>query len=322
MRWHTIIAFSIVFTVSLGILAVLAIAFSRDCTCPGPVGKAWQFPSHRDPNIQTFYIPTRRFFFEDLSVLKTVEKRDIARCYIAHCTEEGALANGNYENYTTSRQKGCSNYDYQDVNIFTQLFMEPRIRTQGVFVEIGAMTGWGASNTLFFEHCLNWTGVLFDISEDNYAQMLKNRPNPRVHKVLGTTCATKGRVYVARSVAGCCGQISTDPKLHSDPLYNRITCQPMSDWLEQLGGIRRVDYLSVDTEGYEYEVLASIDWARTQICVISVEMLDEPVLYPKHEAIRSLLDSQGYIYVPALSVARDSMNRDEIWVNFQCMSSQ
>jgi hypothetical protein len=108
--------------------------------------------SHRDPQLQTYYLNSQRFFYEDKNNLRNAEMKTVAQCY-DHCTNEGSLATGNFENYTTSRQKGCSNYDYQDINVFSAFFMEP-LRRQGVFVEIGD-DGWGASNTLFFEHCLD-----------------------------------------------------------------------------------------------------------------------------------------------------------------------
>lgn len=301
----------------ISLIIVLSLPHSVEIVDKSPVrNHQWQFPSHRDPTLQTHYLSTR-FFYEDLGVLNSPEKKAVAQCYINHCTEEGSRKSGNFENYTTSRQKGCSNYDYQDVQVFSSFFMEP-LQWNGVFVEIGAMTGWGASNTLFFEHCLNWTGVLFDISLDNYHQMRLNRPHTR--SILGTVCREPGVVYVANSTAGCCGKVSTwQPAMaNDDSAYTAIPCKPMSDWLKE-SGIARIDYFSLDTEGYEYRVLETIDWQYNSIRVLSVEMLDRNLIddeeFGNQQKIRNLLSRVGLTYLPWLSVARDSLNRDEFWVN-------
>jgi hypothetical protein len=250
----------------------------------------------------------------------------VAQCYINHCTEEGALKSGNYENYTTSRQKGCSNYDYQDIAVFQAFFLEPLLYG-GVFVEIGAMTGWGASNTLFFERCLNWTGALFDISRDNYGQILKNRPSPATHKILGTVCEPPAqKLPVSKQAAGCCGKVlpvDGTPPAGRDDIVDQavdwVPCKPMSQWLRQVG-ISRIDYFSLDTEGYEYEVLRTIDWTYNSVHVLSVEMLGRELAgaaeFENQQRIRELLSRAGLTYVPWLSFTRGAPNNDEFWVNF------
>lgn len=288
----------------------------------------WQFPSHRNPLLQTFYQPQQQFFYESPAVIDSVgEKREVAQCYIDHCTEEGSRRSGNYENHTTSRQKGCSNYDYQDIAVFQAFFLEP-LFYGGVFVEIGAMTGWGASNTLFFERCLNWTGALFDISRDNYAQILKNRASPTTHKILGSVCEPPvQKLAVPKTAAGCCGKVldtgvtvkevaeSSSP----DGDVDWVPCKPMSQWLREVG-ITRIDYFSLDTEGYEYDVLRTIDWSYNNIHVLSVEMLGQELVstkeYENQQRIRELLGRVGLTYVPWLSFTRGAPNNDEFWVNF------
>jgi FkbM family methyltransferase len=286
-----------------------------------------QFLSHRDPRYRSLYTTPRKFFFED----EVLGKSEVAQCYRAHCTEEGSRANGYFDHHPTSRQKACSNYDYQDVLVYQHFFLNSSLDNGGVFVEMGASTGLGASNSFFFERCLNWTGVLFDISPLHYREMLVNRPRATTHKVLGTVCPAgtdiSGHVWVANTTAGCCGRVVPNARnnaLDNDPNYVSVPCKPVSEWFRQYG-VTRVDYFSLDTEGYEYQVLKSIDWSQTRVHVLSVEMLDRELLSSQQEFddqdnIRSLLASVGLTYVPWLSMTRDSMNRDEFWVNFSWLS--
>lgn len=67
--------------------------------------------------------------------------------------------------------------------------------------------------------------------------------------------------------------------------------------------IDHIDYLSLDTEGNELEILQSIDFSKIHIHVISVENnYHDP-------AIKLLLESKGFHYVTRLVI-------DDIYVHF------
>ena len=57
--------------------------------------------------------------------------------------------------------------------------------------------------------------------------------------------------------------------------------------------VRRVDYLSLDIEGPELEVLETIPWHRVDITVIAVETEFIGEFVEKKEKIRNLLEAQG-----------------------------
>ena len=49
-------------------------------------------------------------------------------------------------------------------------------KTNGIFLEVGALDGIKYSNTLFFENILNFTGIMIEPTIDQYNQLVKNRP--------------------------------------------------------------------------------------------------------------------------------------------------
>ena len=49
-----------------------------------------------------------------------------------------------------------------------------------------------------------------------------------------------------------------------------MRCRPLSSLLQQ-ANMEHIDYLSLDVEGSELDVLSSIDWARTTITLMTVE---------------------------------------------------
>lgn len=55
-------------------------------------------------------------------------------------------------------------------------------RTNGTFVEIGALYGHTLSNTRMLNFCYGWNGLLIEANLVNYVQLIKkfDRPNTRV----------------------------------------------------------------------------------------------------------------------------------------------
>lgn len=155
-------------------------------------------------------------------------------------------------------------------------------KRNGVFVDVGAYDGETFSNTLHMERVLGWTGLAIE-------------PQPRAFQLLQTrrTCAT----------ANCCvadytgdvefldlegyaamfsgmqenydanhkARIRRDLRLHGGDQHTiRVPCVPLMSLLLK-HGLHDIDYMSIDTEGSEYAILSSIDFAAIAIDVISVE---------------------------------------------------
>ena len=57
--------------------------------------------------------------------------------------------------------------------------------------------------------------------------------------------------------------------------------------------INKIDFFSLDVEGHEYNVLNSIDFSKTIIDVILVEMIGED---EKKDKIRKFLKDKNYIF--------------------------
>ena len=58
----------------------------------------------------------------------------------------------------------CQHHSQQGESrvIYERFFKEPTPMRNGFFLEIGGLDGIKFSNTLFFERCLGWTGVLVE----------------------------------------------------------------------------------------------------------------------------------------------------------------
>lgn len=167
----------------------------------------------------------------------------------------------------------------QDKYVHETFFQD---KDDGIFVEIGAYDGITISNTYFFEKQLGWEGICIEPHPDSF-QALKANCN---------CICIKGAIGGVRGVAEFCAIIGGPMVLsgivsHYDPRHveriNRevresnsttklieVEVYPLVDLLNAYG-IYHIDFLSIDTEGGELEILKAIDFNSVAIEVITVE---------------------------------------------------
>ncbi|GJQ09375.1 hypothetical protein GpartN1_g1166.t1 [Galdieria partita] len=173
-------------------------------------------------------------------------------------------------------------------------------RTQGTFVELGALDGLLYSNTLAFEKFLNWTGVLIEPVPSNYRKLQFNRP--RVTTIHSAVCNHFGKVEFLGNGATA-GSTQTMSHQHRKKFQNKwdalhqhqyiVPCEPLGNILQRLG-IQHIDFLSIDVEGAEWTVLESISFSKVSIAVIIIEL--DGTNRTKDEQCRKLLRQYDYQY--------------------------
>jgi FkbM family methyltransferase len=148
-------------------------------------------------------------------------------------------------------------------------------RRRGTFVELGAYDGLRQSNTAWLEAHRGWRGILVEAIPEAYESCVRNRPRATV-----VNCACVSDDYSDPTIemvyAGLMsivrGARSTD---EADEAWvalgeelqelERYTCtvpaRTLSAVLDEQG-LRTIDLLSVDVEGYEVDVLEGFDLER------------------------------------------------------------
>jgi hypothetical protein len=86
----------------------------------------------------------------------------------------------------------CHAQAKQDQYMYNNFFSH--LGREGIFVEFGARDGIDHSNSYFFEHALNWRGMMVEASDKDFAKLVMNRPNTLIAK--GAVCPKKGTVKV------------------------------------------------------------------------------------------------------------------------------
>ena len=174
----------------------------------------------------------------------------------------------------------------------------------GIYVELGALDGVKYSNTHFFRHALAWKGALIEPNTRSFKK-LKNNRAPGDDVFNAAVCASEQVVHFLDdgrngATSGVVEFMSPTfakkwhEKTNSFATLTRIMCKSLSEILSQsdVVGAGHVDFLSVDVEGGEFEVIETLDFDKHQFGVIFYEADEHnPV---KNEGLKSFLAKRGY----------------------------
>ncbi len=152
---------------------------------------------------------------------------------------------------------------------------ETRRKRNGYFVEFGATDGARLSNTYLLEREFGWRGILAEPNPAWHADLARNR-----RADIDFRCvfhATGERIKFAatryRELGTILGFESSDGHREARREHSIIEVETVSldDLLGQHGAPRDIDYISVDTEGSELEILEHFDFTRWNVTLFSVE---------------------------------------------------
>lgn len=133
---------------------------------------------------------------------------------------------------------------YQDWILYHNFFRDYSYG-EGFFIDIGSNNPFFISNTLFFEKCLGWNGLCIE-PQMNYHPWYERRKCTLIPNCLSQKDEEMGFIF-----DGTDGRVV--PK--DDPASNAtLRCRPLQDILTE-HGVKKVDFMSVDTEGAEVNIL-------------------------------------------------------------------
>jgi FkbM family methyltransferase len=155
-------------------------------------------------------------------------------------------------------------------------------KRNGVFIDIGANDGISLSNTYYLEKELGWTGICFEPIPAIFEKLSKNRNCITINAGIADKKSIEKFTFVngpSHMLSGITKEY--DPR-HLQRIQNEVKnlggeiveidvqCVMLNDILEE-HEIYNIDYLSLDTEGNEFNILKTIDFNKFNIRVMSVE---------------------------------------------------
>lgn len=166
----------------------------------------------------------------------------------------------------------------------------------GFFVEFGATDGVLLSNTYLLEKEFDWSGICAEPNPAFFEKLKKNRSCITTPDCIGPTTGTEVEFILADEYGGFSEFANSDNHAARRAAYRQkgqvihLTTISLDDFLKSHNAPRKIDYLSIDTEGSEYAILSAFPFGEWDIRLLTVEHNNTPM----REKIRVLLESQGY----------------------------
>lgn len=176
----------------------------------------------------------------------------------------------------------------------------------GVYLEVGAMDGVTYSNTKTLQDYFGFNGILIEAVENLYKKLIVNRPNDKCYNFAVSNTDQNSIDYIGdNAVAGIFDTINTDlnvcPKNWEK--YS-VKTQKLKNIIKS-SGFEYIDFMFIDVEGGECELLKSFDFNFPVFCII-IEAFSEHK--EKNKCFIDILKNNNFTYV-------ERLRGNQVWVN-------
>lgn len=167
-------------------------------------------------------------------------------------------------------------------------------KRDGFFVEFGATDGKALSNTWLLDRHFGWTGILAEPARESQRLLRAEGRNA----ALDFDCVWSRTGEQVTFNEAPWGELSTMAQFATSDSHDRLTAASygvttvsLNDLLDRHDAPAVIDYLSIDTEGSEFDILQAFDFGKRRFRCITCEHN----FTDKREAIHDLLTSHGYV---------------------------
>ena len=189
---------------------------------------------------------------------------------------------------------------YQDV--FVSFIVGEKFEKS--FFEFGATDGIDLSNTYILETYLNWTGALSEPSPQWHKELINNRPDANIITECIWSESNKNLDFFVSDVGVLSSLFdfkesdknsmpgNTQARIKSGKVISVKTIS-LNDVIEKKFGSKTPSYISIDTEGSEYEILKAFNFKKFRPIIFTIEHN-----YTELESkIDKIMNSNDYIRV-------------------------
>ena len=219
---------------------------------------------------RSFYEKLKANQISDLELLKKIEK-------------DQRLNFIDYLNLSKSQLR-------QDLFVLSEM----NFKKNGFFVDFGATNGFDLSNSYLLETKFNWNGILAEPAKYWHDELRRNR---KVN--IDTDCVwfETGKELLFNDVDDA--KLSTIDQFLKNDQYGhlrkkrkqyKVKTISLNDLLDKYSAPELMDYLSIDTEGSELEILKSFNFDKYKFKVITCEHNHND----NREKLYNLLSQNGY----------------------------
>ncbi len=169
-------------------------------------------------------------------------------------------------------------------------------KRNGYFVEFGATDGVLLSNTWLLETEFGWKGICAEPNPKFFAKLKTNRQCTVSEQCISGKTGKRVEFVFADAYGGSQEYANEDMHGEKRAAYRaaghvvNLSTISLNDFLEQHDAPHEIDYLSIDTEGSEFEILQAFPFDKWRIRLLTIEHN-----YTARRAdIRALMELHGY----------------------------
>lgn len=175
-------------------------------------------------------------------------------------------------------------------------------KKDGLFVDIGAHDGNTWSNSLPFELNYGWSGICIEPQIHLFKKLVHTRKARCMNVAVSDQDGVEEFTFVPGDACAISGLTSKMDQRHLGRIDDEVrksngkiqkamlTCRTLTSILDEYN-MSHINYLSIDTEGSEPQIIAGIDFSRISIDLISMEVNYEL------DPIVNMMEARGYKYL-------------------------
>jgi FkbM family methyltransferase len=145
-------------------------------------------------------------------------------------------------------------HDFLNDRFYDEIVFQKK--NSGFYVEIGVLDGWQQSQSIHFEHVKNWDGIIVEPVPSYYNEILKYRGcNVCTNPISDKRETSK---FVVRDFLAYSHMIDIDEVYGPEETTSIIEVNTITlfDLLNLYNSPNIIDFIAIDTEGYEYRILS------------------------------------------------------------------
>ncbi len=154
-------------------------------------------------------------------------------------------------------------------------------KKRGFYIDIGAHDGVSFSNSLFFEKYNNWDGICVEPNPVVFSKLISHRNSTNMNVCIGN----ENKTVKFTQIEGYSEMLSGITERYDDRHIQRINNAILKNGgkrneievqmitLDSIDGLkdRKIDFISIDTEGNEYDIIKAIDFDLLDIKSLVIE---------------------------------------------------
>lgn len=183
-------------------------------------------------------------------------------------------------------------------------------KRNGFFIDVGAHDGISLSNSYVFEREANWNGMCFEPHPNHYKALYKNRDCACFEMAcVHDDSINRISFYADMRGKGYLSGVNPDPGYVNKLLarvrrgfksFKKITVDATT--VERVMGLfsfdQQIDFMSVDVEGTEIDVLygTNLNKNRPRLLVVEANSKEQK------EELDTFLETKGYLYAGSIAI--------------------